>query len=190
LDGPRLEMCKSLFDDGYSASQIAVKIGGVTRNAVIGIIHRKGWGGQKGSPGSPTARIITVRKRREGKGDTGGGAANAVNAKARRLKVRGHGGFGVDLDAGATSVPLLEINPIEDFDIMPAQRKTLLELTADTCRWPVGDPASPDFFFCGARPFSGSPYCPCHAGRAYDAAGNTASAQRWAARGVNYFANR
>jgi hypothetical protein len=42
----------------------------------------------------------------------------------------------------------------------------LLELTDDTCRWPVGDPCAADFFFCGAPPLPGKPYCAAHCARA------------------------
>ena len=38
-------------------------------------------------------------------------------------------------------------------NIIPiGQRRTLLELNEDTCRWPIGDPASSEFFFCGGKP--------------------------------------
>jgi GcrA cell cycle regulator len=50
------------------------------------------------------------------------------------------------------------------------QRRTILELTESTCRWPVGDPGSCDFFFCGGNTVSGLPYCPCHARLAYQPA--------------------
>jgi GcrA cell cycle regulator len=36
---------------------------------------------------------------------------------------------------------------------------SLMELTADTCRWPVGDPGQPGFYFCGAQPADDKPYC-------------------------------
>ena len=39
----RVEMLKQLWTDGLSASQIARKMGGVTRNAVIGKVHRLGF---------------------------------------------------------------------------------------------------------------------------------------------------
>jgi GcrA cell cycle regulator len=56
-------------------------------------------------------------------------------------------------------------------NIIPiGQRRTLLELTADTCRWPIGDPASPDFFFCGGKPLTGLPYCSYHSRVAYQPA--------------------
>lgn len=46
---------------------------------------------------------------------------------------------------------------------------TLLELTEDTCRWPIGDPSQEGFLFCGAPPERGLPYCSTHAQAAYQA---------------------
>jgi GcrA cell cycle regulator len=43
----------------------------------------------------------------------------------------------------------------------------LLELTENTCRWPIGDPGNPDFFFCGGQTISSLPYCAFHARLAY-----------------------
>lgn len=36
---------------------------------------------------------------------------------------------------------------------------TLLTLTPTMCRWPIGDPESPGFTFCGQRRAPGRPYC-------------------------------
>src|ERR1700680_1872422 len=47
------------------------------------------------------------------------------------------------------------------------QRRSLLELTEETCRWPIGDPGAPDFFFCGGQTVSSLPYCAFHARLAY-----------------------
>jgi GcrA cell cycle regulator len=55
---------------------------------------------------------------------------------------------------------------ILDADIPVAQRRSVLELTSKTCRWPVGEPGV-DLFFCGAEPVEGKSYCACHAARAY-----------------------
>src|SRR5262249_34140964 len=55
-----------------------------------------------------------------------------------------------------------------DSDIPKEQRVSLLELSEDTCRWPVGDPGHPDFFYCGAVPLEGRPYCSAHCARAYN----------------------
>ena len=56
-------------------------------------------------------------------------------------------------------------------NIIPiGQRRTLLELNEDTCRWPIGDPATPEFFFCGGKPLDGLPYCSYHSRVAYQPA--------------------
>jgi GcrA cell cycle regulator len=56
-------------------------------------------------------------------------------------------------------------------NIIPlGQRRTLLELSEDTCRWPIGDPATPEFFFCGGKPLNGLPYCNYHSRAAYQPA--------------------
>ena len=50
----------------------------------------------------------------------------------------------------------------DDLATPAEQRKTFSQLTSLCCRWPVGDPASPDFFYCGAPKVIGSSYCPSH----------------------------
>jgi GcrA cell cycle regulator len=57
-----------------------------------------------------------------------------------------------------------------DLTIPARQRKTIFELTADTCRWPVGTPGHPGFFFCGGAT-GGDLYCPAHACRAFNGFG-------------------
>ena len=53
-------------------------------------------------------------------------------------------------------------------NIIPmGQRRTILELTEDTCRWPIGDPGTSDFYFCGGNASSGLPYCAFHSRVAY-----------------------
>jgi GcrA cell cycle regulator len=56
-------------------------------------------------------------------------------------------------------------------NIIPiGQRRTILELNEQTCRWPVGDPGSTEFFFCGGNPLAGLPYCAYHSRVAYQPA--------------------
>ncbi|MBL4811767.1 MAG: GcrA cell cycle regulator, partial [Rhodobacteraceae bacterium] len=43
----------------------------------------------------------------------------------------------------------------------------LMELTEKTCKWPVGDPATDDFWFCGLAVKQGKPYCEAHVGVAF-----------------------
>lgn len=47
---------------------------------------------------------------------------------------------------------------------------TLLDLTSESCRWPVGEPGAEDFYFCGEKVLGPLPYCGFHARMAYQPA--------------------
>ena len=57
----RVELLKKLWADGLSASQIAAELGGITRNAVIGKVHRLGLSGRAKSPSSASPRPRKAR---------------------------------------------------------------------------------------------------------------------------------
>ena len=42
-----------------------------------------------------------------------------------------------------------------------------MELTERTCKWPIGDPATDKFWFCGLPSQAGKPYCEAHVGVAF-----------------------
>jgi len=73
------------------------------------------------------------------------------------------------------------VEAASDLDIPLEQRKQFLDLGPHDCRWPVGEVASENFFFCGAPAEADYPYCAGHCRRAYDTAyrvrreGNAAS---------------
>jgi GcrA cell cycle regulator len=143
----RVELLKKLWADGLSASQIAAELGGITRNAVIGKVHRLGLSGRAKSPSSSSPR---PRKPR-----------SSGMMRVSRSAIRGNTALAYDY-AIEPEPELIEI-PME-------QRKNLLQLTEATCHWPVGDPGSPDFFFCGGDANEGSPYCNYHSRVAYQPA--------------------
>jgi GcrA cell cycle regulator len=61
--------------------------------------------------------------------------------------------------------------PRRDEAIVPqSEGVTIMELREGVCRWPLGDPTSPDFRYCGARASEGLPYCAYHAQIAYQPA--------------------
>src|SRR6478609_9034615 len=68
-----------------------------------------------------------------------------------------------EIEAEATPELVENIIPI-------GQRRTILELTEQTCRWPIGDPGSTEFFFCGGNTIAGLPYCAYHSRVAYQPA--------------------
>jgi GcrA cell cycle regulator len=146
----RVELLKKLWADGLSASQIAGELGGITRNAVIGKVHRLGLSGRAKSPSSSAPRARKPRSHM---------------LRVSRTAIRGNNALALAYDME----PELEPEPIET--VIPLeQRRTLLELNEATCRWPVGDPSTPDFYFCGGPPVAGLPYCPHHSRVAYQPA--------------------
>lgn len=164
----RIEALKKLWEDGLSASQIAAELGRepfnrlpyVSRNAVIGKIHRMGLGerakGQQRSGASPRRPRNTQVK---------GKSYIVVKPKTRSVAA-------LALEPDTDPDMVLDPAAIAEFDnVIPmTQRITLLELNASHCRWPIGDPQSPDFAFCGGRALEGVPYCAGHTRIAYQPA--------------------
>ena len=148
----RVELLKKLWADGLSASQIAAELGGITRNAVIGKVHRLGLSGRAKSPASAAPRPRKTR-------------APAHMLRVARPQVRGNTALAHAYEYKPEPEPEFIDN------IIPmGQRRTILELTEDTCRWPIGDPGTADFFFCGGPAITSLPYCAYHSRIAYQPA--------------------
>jgi GcrA cell cycle regulator len=149
----RVEALKKLWADGLSASQIAGRLGGVTRNAVIGKVHRLGLAGR-----ATTSRMKSHRPRVRTQA-----ATRRLMNKARPPVNIGNPAFrSLYLADSEPYVP-----PAEDVVIPLAERKYIQTLTETCCRWPIGDPQQPDFHFCGKGKIPGLPYCEVHARRAF-----------------------
>jgi GcrA cell cycle regulator len=147
----RVELLKKLWSDGLSASQIAAELGGITRNAVIGKVHRLGLSGRAKSASSAPRQ----RKAR----------SSSHILRLARASIRGNTALAYEIEAEAMPELIENIIPI-------GQRRTILELTELTCRWPIGDPGSSEFFFCGGNTIGGLPYCAYHSRVAYQPAGD------------------
>ncbi len=149
----RVEQLKKLWSEGLSASQIAGRLGGVTRNAVIGKVHRLGLSGR-----ATTSRMKSHRPRPR--------AAAAAAAK-RMAKSR----FATVGNPALRALYQPDAEPFqpaaEELVIPLAERKTIQTLTECHCRWPIGDPQMADFHFCGKTKVPGLPYCEFHARRAF-----------------------
>ena len=146
----RVDLLKKLWSEGLSASQIAGRLGGVTRNAVIGKVHRLGLSGR-----ATTSRIKSHRPRR----------ASTQPKRAARPKFAQAGNPAFrNLYQGDTEP---YVAPIEEVVIPLAERKYIQTLMDADCRWPIGDPQEVEFHFCGKRKVNGLPYCEAHARRAF-----------------------
>jgi GcrA cell cycle regulator len=158
----RVELLKKLWNDGLSASQIAGELGGVTRNAVIGKVHRLGLSGRAKSPSTSGA---AARTRKPAAPRAPGGFNSAP-------VVRGNTALAPQQRSQPEARPepraeLLDPNVVVPF----SERVTIMELKENMCRWPMGDPTQAEFRFCGLKTNSGVPYCAYHCRIAYQPAG-------------------
>ncbi len=150
----RVELLRKLWQDGLSASQIASELGGVTRNAVIGKVHRLGLSGR-----AKAASVAAARPRRSRPSAPPRPAARTVGNTALKMEA-----------APVVARPVRAPAPVEEVVIPQEERATILSLSERTCKWPIGDPSSDEFHFCGRPSLSGVPYCEHHARVAYQPA--------------------
>lgn len=155
----RVTVLKKLWAEGHSASQIAKQLGGVTRNAVIGKVHRLGLSG-RATPSRPVKRpprLARPKPRFIAETTAAPAAAPATTPLA---------GAPQPPIAPERSTALAPLPPLPMADGAPA---TILTLRDSMCKWPIGDPADPKFAFCGRKADCG-PYCTEHAAVAFQPA--------------------
>jgi GcrA cell cycle regulator len=178
----RVELLKKMWAEGQSASQIAKELGSVTRNAVIGKVHRLGLSNRVGGT--------------DGKGRDEAEAEAAQNEPVVKAAAPAPSGRPdprppqrPETVAPAAAAPPVrkavvpagqplppqptvgEISPEALASVREIEKRarklTLLELTERTCKWPIGDPATEHFWFCGLPAQAGKPYCEAHVGVAF-----------------------
>ncbi len=194
----RVETLKKMWSEGQSASQIAKELGGVTRNAVIGKVHRLGLSNRVGGNGKPedelpevapapapepepvapprpaaAARPVTPprpepvappRPAASPEPAAARPAAPAAQPPIRRAIVPA--GQPLPPQPSANEISPEALASVREVE-KRARRIPLMELTERTCKWPIGDPATEDFWFCGLPSQAGKPYCEAHVGVAF-----------------------
>ncbi|MBI1365527.1 MAG: hypothetical protein GC153_06170 [Alphaproteobacteria bacterium] len=140
----RVELLKKYWAEGLSASQIASKMGGVTRNAVIGKVHRLGLSG-RATPAKPQRGCSSFEA-----GD------EAFEPAARR--------------EAALKPIVAEPEFAAPLILETGDMTTVATLKNNMCKWPIGDPARDDFHFCGQSTPAGKSYCAYHAHLAFQPA--------------------
>jgi GcrA cell cycle regulator len=147
----RVAILKNLWAEGLSASQIAKQLGGgVTRNAVIGKVHRLGLAG-RATPSRPAKRPVRLSRPRTA-------ITNTTAPRAPR-------------PPGAPQPSYLQVvtPQLEPLRREDGSTTSVLNLNDRTCRWPIGDPAEQNFAFCGRGSGAHGPYCADHSRMAYQA---------------------
>jgi GcrA cell cycle regulator len=179
----RVETLKRMWGEGQSASQIAKELGGVTRNAVIGKVHRLGLSNRVGGKDDEDEAPMAATPASAGRPDPAPRAEPvAPRAETARPAAAAQPVSNVTplpvrkaiVPAGQPLPPQPSLNEISPEALASvrevekrARKLTLMELTERTCKWPIGDPATDDFWFCGLPSLPGKPYCEAHVGVAF-----------------------
>ncbi|MDD3029478.1 MAG: GcrA family cell cycle regulator [Alphaproteobacteria bacterium] len=151
----KIQMLKDMWGH-HSASEIAEHIGGLTRNAVIGKAHRLKLSTQKSTvrvamPGTPSAITSIKSGRKRILRPIPVAPTSSVPASNRALPT-------------ARDI----FRSLEGIGGTVRSEGIAMTKAGDRhCRWPIGDPRSPDFRFCGCETVEGLPYCADHARVAY-----------------------
>lgn len=145
----KIQKLRDMWGNGFSASEIAKQLGGLSRNAVIGKAHRlqlsgRSTSGRNGDESAPTRVAPASRTKSAGK----------------RVMLRA---------LPSMPVPSMAARPVAVKRTTESLHSAVppLKTTERQCRWPFGDPRSNDFKFCGCGAVEGLPYCPDHAKVAY-----------------------
>ena len=200
----RVETLKKMWAEGQSASQIAKELGAVTRNAVIGKVHRLGLSNRVGPggkedgdeddlPATPAPQAEAPRAPVSEAPRAAEPPRTPPPTAAERPAVAASAAAAPATAAASAAAPILpiplrkaiipagqplppqpsanEISPEALASVREVEKRarklTLMELTERTCKWPIGDPATEDFWFCGLPSVAGKPYCEAHVGVAF-----------------------
>ena len=185
----RVETLKRMWSEGQSASAIAKELGGVTRNAVIGKVHRLGLSNRTEEPAeaaaapaapasAPAPDKKAVRKPAAAAPRAETPAPEAPAPKPAEAAAPQPAFTPVPrrpiVPAGQPLPPQPSANEISPEALASvrevekrARKLTLMELTERTCKWPIGDPATEKVWFCGLPSQAGKPYCEAHVGVAF-----------------------
>jgi GcrA cell cycle regulator len=158
----RVELLRKLWSEGLSASQIAAQLGSVTRNAVIGKVHRL----KLSSRGRTTAAAPRQKKTSS---VVSGGTKSVSRASTVTRSITTSIGA-TALQTQFEAVPVVRYRPAEDVVVPISRRLQLVQLSERTCKWPNGDPLTEDFSFCGNDTAETGPYCTYHSRVAFQPA--------------------
>ena len=142
----RVEKLKTLWAEGHSASQIAKQLGGVTRNAVIGKVHRLGLSG-RATPSRPVKRPPRLARPKPVQARKSAGSLTQTS----------------EAESKSTYVEQLPSISLEPAVLENGKTANVLSIRDNMCKWPIGDPADKNFAFCGRACVDGGPYCAEHA---------------------------
>ena len=159
----RVELLRKLWSEGLSASQIAAQLGGVSRNAVIGKVHRL----KLSSRGRANTAPVRQKKNMHSNGAVKAAPRQATVVRTMPASV---GATALQTHFHVEPIARPMLRPVENVVVPISRRLQLIQLNERTCKWPNGDPLTEDFSFCGNEPAESGPYCAYHSRIAFQPA--------------------
>ena len=183
----RVLILKKMWSAGQSASQIATELGGVTRNAVIGKVHRLGLSNRVHSSTKEikalenSGKNIKSRKNNKfpevnkskktadknmskslpGSKEAASGDANKATNIRQNKPLIFNANQPLPPQPSTSEISEETLKSVRSLE-KKSKKLSLMELTERTCKWPIGDPATNEFWFCGHPAEQGKPYCETH----------------------------
>ncbi len=164
-DNATLKKLKSLTGKGLSTAEIGKRLG-MSKNAIVGKLNRLGW---NTSAATTPATVKVAPKKAPAKAP----AKKVIAKKTTPVKPVKIAAKAAPATKAEVKNPKTEILKKGDSKSLAMHQRiirhsmSMAGLKADQCRWPIGDPDSEDFHFCGAPVFAGKPYCYEHCKQAY-----------------------
>lgn len=184
-DNLMLKKLKALTGKGLSTSEIGKRLG-MSKNAIVGKLNRLGWNAKAGGATTEAkpkeikktsvATRETVKKTTTAKKTPVAKVVTPKKTAAKKAQVK------KETPKKATVKPVAKKEDTKKTEkkTAAANAKTLAmhqrivqhalemaNLKPNQCRWPIGDPDSEHFHFCGETVFVGKPYCYEHCKQAY-----------------------
>ena len=191
-DSAALKKLKALTGKGLSTSEIGKRLG-MSKNAIVGKLNRLGWNA-KASAGATAGtavadkkaaapkKSVAAKKTAESKGTKKAVETKSVASKKGTVKSASKV---ADKKASAKTAAKAAVKETVAKKAEPktsgksaaknlAMHQRIIQhslemanLKPNQCRWPIGDPDSEHFHFCGETVFVGKPYCYEHCKQAY-----------------------
>lgn len=187
-DNATLKKLKSLTGKGLSTSEIGRRLG-MSKNAVVGKLNRLGWNSKAGggaTKDAPATKKAPAKSAAPKKVAAVKPAAKAPAKSAAKKTTAAKPASKKSAPAPKKAAPAPKTAKAKTTAAAPTTKggKSLTKnlamhqriiqhslemanLKPNQCRWPIGDPDSENFHFCGETVFVGKPYCYEHCKQAY-----------------------
>ncbi|MBR4892190.1 MAG: hypothetical protein IKZ34_03370 [Alphaproteobacteria bacterium] len=195
-DNATLKKLKALTCKGLSTSEIGKRLG-MSKNAIVGKLNRLGWNAKAGGAAvaaeadkktaktkKAPAKTTTAKKTVKAEVKVGATKTAAKAATKTATKATPKATKTVAKETSAKKTVKSKEVVKKNAEVAPVSAKTsaknlamhqriiqhsleMANLKPNQCRWPIGDPDSEHFHFCGETVFVGKPYCYEHCKQAY-----------------------